>query len=149
MKALTICQPYAHLIMLPDTHPRHKRVENRTWATNHRGLLYIHAGKSRDWIDMEDGRDATYDIKVSDMKFGAVIGVAKLLDCLLADSIHKGAYDRQYPWLRKHEHVEGPWCWILERPVPIGPWPYTGAQGLFEINDEQLDRIATAEINRR
>ena len=45
MKALTICQPYPHLIMLGE-----KPVENRTWATSYRGPLAIHAGKSRQWL---------------------------------------------------------------------------------------------------
>lgn len=31
MKALTIFQPYAHLICLPGDDDRSKRVENRTW----------------------------------------------------------------------------------------------------------------------
>ncbi len=44
MKALTICQPYAELIMRGV-----KRVENRTWATRYKGALLIHAGKSREW----------------------------------------------------------------------------------------------------
>lgn len=31
MKCLTVCQPYASLIMLPDDDDRAKRCENRTW----------------------------------------------------------------------------------------------------------------------
>lgn len=45
MKCLTICQPYAALIMLPDDDDRAKRVENRTWSTNYRGPLLIHAAE--------------------------------------------------------------------------------------------------------
>lgn len=52
MKALTICQPYAALICLPSTDWRHKRVENRKWFTSYRGPLLIHAGKSRDWLEV-------------------------------------------------------------------------------------------------
>lgn len=37
MKCLTICQPYAHLIMLSDDHDRAKRVENRSWYNGFTG----------------------------------------------------------------------------------------------------------------
>lgn len=52
LRALTVCQPFAHLIALPDSDDRMKRVENRTWHTPHRGELLIHAGRSRKWLDL-------------------------------------------------------------------------------------------------
>lgn len=143
MKALTICQPYAHLIAAGK-----KRVENRTWSTAHRGLIYIHAGKSREWLDIEGDRDAEYDIPLKSMAFGAVVAIADLVACVHINSVRAGTYDRQFPWLQKHEHTSGPWCWIVDHVNPIGPWPYTGAQGLFEINDDKLDEIATRVINQ-
>jgi len=127
MKALTICQPYASLILRGD-----KRVENRTWPTSYRGPMYIHAGKSREWFD----EDADLIDEFGCMPpFGAVIGIADLIDCIREDEIAMGDFDQKYPWIRAHEHVSGPWCWVLDNVVPIGPWPYRGAQRLFEIND--------------
>src|SRR5882672_6207587 len=76
VKALTICQPYAHLIYLKE-----KRVENRTWPTRYRGRMYIHAGKSREWLS-EGDMD-----RYPNMAFGAVIATAKLIDCLRFDLI--------------------------------------------------------------
>jgi hypothetical protein len=135
MKALTICQPYASLIIRGD-----KRVENRTWPTSHRGPIYIHAGKSRQWFD-----DAQLIHEFGRMPpFGAVVGIADLVDCVTLGRIDMGDFDKKYPWLRGHEHANGPWCWILANVVPIGPWPYRGAQGLFEIND--LDEVANREL---
>ncbi|HHY88739.1 MAG TPA: ASCH domain-containing protein, partial [Chloroflexi bacterium] len=43
MKALSVRQPWAWLIA-----QGYKTVENRTWATNYRGPLLIHAGKKPD-----------------------------------------------------------------------------------------------------
>ena len=46
MKALTVCQPYASLIVgwpgiaIEDI----KQIENRNWKTSYRGPLLIHAG---------------------------------------------------------------------------------------------------------
>lgn len=127
MKALTICQPYAEMIVRGE-----KRVENRTWPTNHRGLLYIHAGKSREWWD-----EVLHAKKYPRVAWGAVIAIATLADCV---RLEDGA--AKYPWLDDHEHANGPWCWILENVTPIGPWPWRGAQGLFDIDPEELGRVA-------
>lgn len=142
MKALTICQPYAHLIASGA-----KRVENRTWPTKHRGLIAIHAGKSRTWLDTgesetSEGRHSNYGIPVSRMVFGAVVAIANLVDCVLLDAGHidyQRARDAKYPWLASHEHANGPWCWILEDVKPLArAVPWRGAQGLFDIPDEVL-----------
>lgn len=134
MKAITICQPYAELIAC-----REKRVENRSWATNLRGLLYIHAGKNRSWLDIEFTKDG-YEIDrptgiyLELMDFGALIATANLIDCLPIDHVMRGSYDEQYPWLRAHKHVSGPWCWVLDNVKRLErPIPYRGAQGLFDV----------------
>lgn len=142
MKALTICQPYAEMIVRGN-----KRVENRTWPTNYRGGIYIHAGKSRDWLD-DDGKgiDFSCGIRIASMAFGAVVATARLEDCLHFDRIMRGEYDDKYPWLRNHEHTNGPWCWVLSCVSPVGPWPWRGAQGLFEIDDDALGDVANQTL---
>lgn len=146
MKALTICQPYAELFLLEENDPRRKRVENRTWYTRYRGLLYIHAGKSRQWLgEVIDGIEQSYKLPLRSMAFGAVVASAELIECLPIRDIQAGKYRAQYPWLEEHQHTNGPFCWILEHVTPIGPWPWRGAQGLFEIDDDELDAVATRE----
>lgn len=150
MKALTICQPYAYMIVCGE-----KRVENRTWSTNYRGRLYIHAGKSRKWLELVDDpirAGKQFDFRtghhLENMAFGAVVAVATLVDCV---RMSKGgsislAATRAYPWLRTHPHSFGPWCWILDKVTAIGPWPWKGAQGLFNIDDAELDAVANREL---
>ncbi len=41
LRALSIRRPWANLILAG-----HKTVENRSWTTEHRGLLLIHAGRT-------------------------------------------------------------------------------------------------------
>ena len=142
MKALTICQPYASLIARGE-----KRVENRTWPTSYRGRLYIHAGKSREWLSSDvDEEGENYGIPLAQMPFGAVVAVATLADCVHIDKVGKGMTGQRWPWLAEHEHTSGPWCWILANVTPIGPWPWRGAQGLFDIDDEELDRAANRQL---
>ena len=145
--AITICQPYAHLIVTPQAElPSNcvqKRVENRTWATHYRGELLIHAGKSTKYMDHDDAA------RYPSMVFGAVIGIARLVDCLRfeqrRDRYGKGlyqptAYDsRRYPWLTSHPHAEGPFAWILSdvRRL-IEPVAMAGHQGFWKVEDARL-----------
>lgn len=117
MKAITICQPYAEMIAAHE-----KLIENRTWPTSYRGLLLIHAGKSRDWL--EDGDEA----ERPGMAFGAIVATARLLDCVRVEAVPA-------QWLAEHvqhHHANGPWCWILAEVNRIAPIPYRGAQGLWD-----------------
>lgn len=144
MKALTICQPYAELILRGD-----KRVENRKWNTRYRGPLLIHAGKSRDWLDLVPAPyeprlgllpyDSRYGIRLQEMAFGAIVGRVEVIDCLPVSEILSGTHDEQYPWLRAHPHVEGPYCLVLASPVRLAvPIPYRGQLGLFAVPDTLL-----------
>lgn len=131
MKCLTICQPYAELICLADSDRRAKRVENRTWPTSYRGPLLIHAGKSREWLVGGD-----YGLAEDQLRFGAIVGVAELVDCFCFDveSSYRSALGR-HSWLARHAHVEGPYCFVLAKVYRFRePIEYRGAQGLFEID---------------
>ena len=141
MKALTICQPYADLICLPDDDDRAKRVENRTWPTSYRGALLIHAGKSRKFLGGDN-----YGLDVGDMVFGAIVGIARLMDCFQFSGRVPDPILRRHQWLAGHQHVEGPWCFVLTECCPfVTPVPYRGAQGFFEVPStvvsDQLDAI--------
>ncbi|MDT0635063.1 ASCH domain-containing protein [Spectribacter hydrogenoxidans] len=122
MKALTICQPYAHLIAIDE-----KRVENRSWPTRYRGPLAIHAGKSRKMLAPD------IHARYPDMVFGAVVAIAELIDCLPADEIEDRLHDQRYPFLKwQAQHIGGPWCWVLSDTQPLAePDPCGGSLGLW------------------
>lgn len=134
MKALTICQPYAELIARGI-----KRVENRTWSTPYRGPLLIHAGKNRNWLDLDESetRDEQYDIPLSEMQFGFLVARCELVTCVPILAVRSLRYAASFPWLNDHDHTEGPFCWVLENierlPQPI---QCRGAQGIFEVPAE-------------
>lgn len=148
MKALTICQPYAELIVCGE-----KRVENRVWKTDHRGPLLIHAGKSLDYMkQLTRGMTRTeIEAELAKFHFGAIVGVAVLADCASKHDTRPGRgfsamVMKRHPWLADHEHAEGPVCFILANVQRfVEPIPYTGKQSLFEIPDavvaEQLQAV--------
>ena len=118
MKAITIKQYWAWAIMAG-----HKRVENRTWPTARRGLIAIHAGKSRKWLDTGGS-----PYEADDLVFGAVVAVGKLIACVdLADDLPE-----PLAWIRVHAHSCGPVCWAFSHVWPLEtPAPASGAQGLW------------------
>lgn len=123
MKALTVCQHYAELIARGgDVKP----IENRLWATDYRGPLLIHAGKSRDWLDADEMDE--YGIDAARLPFGAIVAKAELVACLQIEA----CWPEPLAHLQRHRHAHGPWCWVLagvqrlRRPIFC-----RGAQGLW------------------
>ncbi|TXH11285.1 MAG: ASCH domain-containing protein [Hyphomicrobiaceae bacterium] len=128
MQAITVHQPYAHLIATGE-----KLVENRKWYTKHRGWLAIHAGVTRERLELDEGGlvDAS-GVPVEEMAFGAVVCVANMVDCVRSTDIQSGRLDVKYPELKGHVHVEGPWCWVLQdvRRLKV-PYQCKGRQGFW------------------
>lgn len=149
-KALTVCEPFASLLMLPTTDPRRKRVENRKWRTDYRGRLWIHAGMSRAFLTPTfKGQDPSpadnYGLPLESLKFGKLLGSCTLTACVNMEDIREGRWDRALPWLRNHLHTEGPWCWVLDDPVPLSQsLPWKGAQGLWPIDVAEVSRLTAA-----
>jgi hypothetical protein len=135
MKALTVCQPFASLFAMGL-----KRVENRRWATDCRGPILIHAGKSPAWMDSWHADGGRPDIVLPDpLPFGAIVARAHLIDCCTIGRIEDLSYAHPLAWLKRHPHAVGPWCWILGQVQRLAdPIPYRGAQGIFDVPDRVL-----------
>jgi hypothetical protein len=75
-KAISIKQPWAWAII-----EGLKRVENRSWPTNYRGPLLIHAGLNEDhlgWLALD-----RMGIEFPDeVERGGIIGMVDLIDCV-------------------------------------------------------------------
>jgi hypothetical protein len=84
MKALSIRQPYAWLIVQGI-----KDVENRTWRTDYRGPVLIHAGKTypkRDHLDdWESWQHFCYPAD-RDSMVGGIVGIATITGCVRESS---------------------------------------------------------------
>lgn len=153
MNAITLINPFPSLIMLPDTDPRAKRAENRSWPPSRmlgenrwRGPLVIHAGKGRAYAGQPVACLADhYGIAAEQMVYGALVGMVDFVAAFRIDDIASGNLPAEYRWLMNHPHASGEWCHIYlnPRPFPV-PVPYTGMQGFFNVPDELVAAAALA-----
>lgn len=123
--ALTICQPFAALIIAGE-----KRCENRKWRLNAERFpeLLIHAGRNRVWLREWDGPVPR------PLHFGALLGSAEVVGVWHKRAIDRGAIPAEFAWLREHPHCHGPWCIVFGRITVFDrPIPYSGRQGVFDV----------------
>ena len=110
--ALTLWRPWPTCILRCG-----KDIENRGWATKHRGWIWLHAGKrfDRDALDYAAGEGHTLSAKPADHPTG-IVGIARLIDVCDA-SVNKRGCDCG-PWA-----MPGQYHWALSdvRTVPVVP----------------------------
>ena len=119
MKVLSIRQPWAARIV-----EGLKDIENRTWATDYRGPLLIHASGTPDRVSLGD-LAARVAIEADELRGrlaivhhrGGIVGIVHVVERVTAHSS---------PWFT------GPWGWVLRdaRQLPFCPMP--GRLRLFE-----------------
>jgi hypothetical protein len=128
MKALTIQQPWASLILLGP-----KRVENRTWWTKYRGPLAIHAGLKFDRFGIEVAAERGIKLPpLGAIPAGVILGAIDLVDVVEYSGPQQLLVDDAYG-LRRDPWARGPVCWILRNPRPLPePVPARGFPGLWE-----------------
>lgn len=103
MKALTIKEPWATLII-----DGYKKYEFRSWKTNYRGKILIHAGMTLEKDVAEKFKD--YNLKYSR---GAIIGEAILVDCILIDEVFDNYLRNLDSIVYGNNHVNQ-YAWKLE-----------------------------------
>ena len=120
MKALSIRQPWASLIMAGI-----KPVENRTWKTNFRGRIWIHAGKRYDydgehWIMNNFKYDPVTARVLTAARGlrGGLLGTADLVDCVT-----------EHP----SEWFVGPYGFVFTDPRQSEFRPYIGRLNFFDV----------------
>ena len=138
MNALSIKHPWAWLIVQGI-----KDIENRSWPTDYRGSLLIHASKKWDeqgekwiWSRIFD----RWNLPLRDLPhrddprihYGALIGKVDLVDCIRKSRSGRPAS----PWFF------GPWGWVLRNAIEFpAPIFYRGQLGLFEVSDHSQKRF--------
>ena len=104
VKVLTIKEPWATLII-----EGYKCYEFRSWKTNYRGKILIHAGLNLEKDMLERFKD--YPIQCSK---GMIIGEATLVDCILVDEeLNQKLIEMDPIFYGRSNHVEN-YAWKLE-----------------------------------
>ena len=124
MKVITLKQPWATLVVTG-----RKKYEFRSWKTNYRGKILIHAGKAIDKEAMKRLKDFHLDFPTS-----KILGEVEIVDCIKLDAdIHKRILEEDPVIYGHRENREG-FVWILENPKEIHDERIvTGKLGIWNI----------------
>ena len=127
MRCLSVCQPFAELIVQGK-----KTIELRRWNTKFRGEFLVHAAKN---ILTEECK--RMKISQSTITTGAIIGKVNLVDVKKYDSNKEFKNDKE-----KHHsisnHIKNKHGFILERPKKLRvPIPYLGKLNFFEFHPDE------------
>ena len=132
MKCLSICQPFAELIIQDK-----KTIELRNWNTNYRGEFLVHAPIK---IRKEDCKKLKIDEKLTT---GAIIGKAEIYDVKKYQSTKEIQNDKNKHFSSK-KFQEKMYGFILKNPKPLRiPIPWKGQLGFFNV---ELPKIKNKKI---
>lgn len=135
MKVLSLTEPYATLIKKGI-----KMIETRSWKTNYRGELYIHASSTK--IPKEYRRNLELMTLVSkeELNYGNIIVKCRLTDCMkmndeYINTIKKKDRDNFITGI----YENGRYAWILEDiEVLSSPIKAKGHLGIWSIEEESV-----------
>lgn len=118
MKALSIRQPWAWLILHAG-----KDIENRTWKTNFRGRVLVHASRDITFADYEiAGMYAPLpSMDILRGYCGGIVGSVEIVDCVT---------ESESKWFH------GPYGFKLANPTQMPLVPLKGKLGFFEVEKE-------------
>lgn len=142
MRALTLWQPWATLVAI-----QAKTIETRSWETQYRGPLAIHAAKRASVVLEGEARSALYDalreeqILISDLPRGAIVATCELFDCYPVEDL--------WPELQTLENEqlfgnfgEGRFAWELVNIRRIDPpLQASGRQGLWWVTGDKAQQL--------
>lgn len=158
MKALTLTQPWATLIAIGA-----KRIETRSWATDYRGPLAIHAAKGlapvggkrglaeqcREpaFFSYLDRYSASFYLDGSEaLPLGKIVAVAKLVNVRRIDVALRAqvlSQTRTPSEIEFGDYTSGRYAWFLEDVKSLGkPIECKGALGLWDVPDDLCAEVA-------
>lgn len=142
MRTMTLWQPWASLFVGTLEHPGPKRYETRSWPTDYRGWLLIHAA-IKHLTGAELGAELvafTHARGFDRVPYGALVGAVYIDHCQHIDRIladHLAATDPDS--LVCGNWRAGRWAWRRSAAVPLlEPIPWRGQQGFYQVPDEKL-----------
>jgi len=119
---LSIRQPWVELIL-----SGRKTIEVRSWKTDHRGELWLHAGKAIDQRACELNA-----MTGSDLTRGALVGVAVVSDCFEFNGETWAEHQARH--LNYIDYRPGLFGWVFATVRRIRPIACTGKLGLMKLD---------------
>ena len=131
MKVLSLQEPFATLIK-----EKIKFIETRSWKTNYRGELYIHASSSNMMNKYKDRLELMKLIKDLDMNYGKIICKCKLVDCVyMTQEFIEKIKENEQEYICG-EYSVGRYAWILEDIKTLdNPITVKGHLGIWNYDD--------------
>ncbi len=136
---LSLWQPWATAMSL-----KIKKNETRSWSTNYRGWLGIHAAKRK--MTKEEARMIDSNIWLQrPMPFGALVCIVRLVGCERTERIRDLISEREEWW---GDYSDGRYAWVtspLDMIELAEPIRLIGHQGLFgwEVPEELIAKLPT------
>ena len=131
MKVISIIEPWASLIK-----EKVKYIETRSWKTNYRGKIYIHAS-----LKKVPKKDERINILISllenkNFKYGHIIAEATLVDCIYMDEKFISKIKNNNKEYICGEYSIGRYAWVLKDIKELNePIPAKGNLGIWNYND--------------
>ncbi len=127
MKVLTIKEPWASLII-----NGYKKYEFRSWKTNYRGKILIHAGKT-----LEKKYAIKFDKYGLNYAEGEIIGEAILTDCILVTEKFNSELIKSDPLVYGMSNHVRNYAWKLDNVIKYDKGiPCKGKLGLWNYNGD-------------
>lgn len=145
MKTITLTQPWATLVTIMA-----KQIETRSWKTNYRGPLAIHAAKGfpKDAQALRKLAPFRQYLDGHNLPLGAIIATCNLIACVRIISVsctfNAGilagvTIPPNEPELSFGDYRPGRWAWILSDIQPLkNPLPAKGSLGLWDCDISTL-----------
>ena len=128
MKVISIKEPFATLIK-----ENIKNIETRSWKTNYRGEIYIHASKVSDKTRTQELSDLTKNLKMNN---GNIIAKATLVDCKYMDQEFIKEIKQNETEYLCGDYKEGRYAWILKDIKKIKPIKAKGKLNIWNYEIE-------------
>lgn len=126
MKVISIKEPFATFIK-----DGYKKIETRSWKTNYRGELLIHAsGKNivKDFLTNDYAVSLTNELN---MNYGNIICRGNLVDCVYMDEDFLKLIKKNEKEFNLGFYEFGRYAWIFEDIEPIYPIPAKGKLNIW------------------
>lgn len=156
MKAITVKQPWAQLICAGI-----KDIENRTWKTNFRGRVLIHASAKPERVTLEmEGQATVKEIEMmsalnfaeENNLFGCIIGSVEIVDCVINHpSIWAEKSNPSPDWTDGAAYFRGEkptYNWVLANPVLFDK-PIENVKGKLSFWESWIETDTCLECNNR